>query len=90
MIEINGKFTTAKIYTNLPQQAAIEQIDELVNQSFMSGTKVRIMPDYHAGKGCVDEVRICAFCISFFILFEIFCTTTRKTWILIKPTLSHY
>ena len=53
MIEINGKYTNAKIYTNQPQQAAIDQIDELVNQSFMAGTKVRIMPDYHAGKGCV-------------------------------------
>ena len=53
MIEINGKYTDAKIYTNQPQQSAIEQIDELVNQSFMAGTKVRIMPDYHAGKGCV-------------------------------------
>jgi len=53
MIEIQGKYTDAKIYTNQPQQAAIEQIDELVNQSFMAGTKVRIMPDYHAGKGCV-------------------------------------
>lgn len=53
MIEINGKYTNAKIYTNTPQEAAIQQIDELVNQSFMVGTKVRIMPDYHAGKGCV-------------------------------------
>ncbi|WP_274308842.1 hypothetical protein [Solibacillus daqui] len=58
MIEINGKFTDAKIYTNRPQQVAIEQIDELVNQSFMSGTKVRIMPDYHVGKGCVDKTWI--------------------------------
>ena len=53
MIEISGKYTDAVIYTNNPQQAAIDQIDELVNQSFMDGTKVRIMPDYHAGKGCV-------------------------------------
>ncbi len=44
MIEIQGKYTEAKIYTNQPQQAAIEQIDELVNQSFMVGAKVRIMP----------------------------------------------
>ncbi|MEK4128294.1 RtcB family protein [Solibacillus sp. FSL W8-0474] len=53
MIEVTGKFTNAKIYTNTPQETAIEQINELVNQSFMEGTKVRIMPDYHAGKGCV-------------------------------------
>ncbi|MGN7478827.1 RtcB family protein [Solibacillus silvestris] len=53
MIEINGKYTNAKIYTNTPQETAMRQIEELVNQSFMEGTKVRIMPDYHAGKGCV-------------------------------------
>ncbi|MEC1177871.1 RtcB family protein [Metasolibacillus meyeri] len=53
MIEVNGRFTNAKIYTNTAQQAAIEQIQELTDQAFMEGTKIRIMPDYHAGKGCV-------------------------------------
>ncbi|MGM9946322.1 MAG: RtcB family protein [Lysinibacillus sp.] len=53
MIDIKGQHTDAIIYTNNPQDAAIAQIEELVNQSFMAGTKVRIMPDYHAGKGCV-------------------------------------
>ena len=53
MIHIQGKHTDAVIYTNNPQQTAIEQIETLVNQPFMSGAKVRIMPDYHAGKGCV-------------------------------------
>ena len=53
MIEVKGQYTDAIIYTNQPQEVAIGQIDELVNQAFMSGTKVRIMPDYHAGKGCV-------------------------------------
>lgn len=53
MIHIQGQHTDAIIYTNTPQQAAIEQIEELVNMQFMEGTKVRIMPDYHAGKGCV-------------------------------------
>lgn len=53
MIHIKGNHTDAVIYTNNPQQAAIEQIETLVNQPFMSGTTVRIMPDYHAGKGCV-------------------------------------
>jgi tRNA-splicing ligase RtcB (3'-phosphate/5'-hydroxy nucleic acid ligase) len=53
MIEIKGQYTEALIYTNNPQEGAISQIQELVNQPFMEGAKVRIMPDYHAGKGCV-------------------------------------
>ncbi len=53
MIEVKGQYTNAVIYTNNPQEAAILQIKELVNQPFMQGAKVRIMPDYHAGKGCV-------------------------------------
>ncbi|MFJ7953393.1 RtcB family protein [Lysinibacillus sp. NPDC096418] len=53
MIHVKGKFTDAKIYANTSLQSAIEQIEELTNQAFMAGTKVRIMPDYHAGKGCV-------------------------------------
>ncbi|MGE6513519.1 RtcB family protein [Lysinibacillus sphaericus] len=53
MIHIKGRFTDAKIYAVTPLQTAIDQIQELTNQAFMAGTKVRIMPDYHAGKGCV-------------------------------------
>ena len=53
MIEVKGQYTDALIYTNNPQEVAISQIAELVNQPFMEGAKVRIMPDYHAGKGCV-------------------------------------
>lgn len=53
MIEIKGRYTEAKIYAETALPSAIDQIQELTNQPFMSGTKVRIMPDYHAGKGCV-------------------------------------
>lgn len=53
MIHVTGTAGEAIIYTNKPQDAAIAQIDALMNQPFMNGTKVRIMPDYHAGKGCV-------------------------------------
>ncbi|MEG0472783.1 MAG: RtcB family protein [Solibacillus sp.] len=53
MIEVKGQYTDAVIYTKNPQEAAILQIKELVNQHFMQGAKVRIMPDYHAGRGCV-------------------------------------
>ncbi len=53
MIHIKGHYTDAKIYAQTPLQTAIDQIQALTNQAFMAGTKVRIMPDYHAGKGCV-------------------------------------
>lgn len=53
VIEVKGTQTEAKIFTNNPQETAIEQIEELCNQEFMKDLKVRIMPDYHAGKGCV-------------------------------------
>ncbi|WP_155594010.1 RtcB family protein [Lysinibacillus cavernae] len=53
MIDIKGRYTDARIYAQTALQSAIDQIQELTNQAFMAGTKVRIMPDYHAGKGCV-------------------------------------
>ena len=53
MIQVKGTFGNAVIYTDNPQEAAIIQIENLMNQPFMKDTKVRIMPDYHAGKGCV-------------------------------------
>jgi len=53
MITVNGRFTEAKIYAKSALPSAIDQIQELTDQAFMAGTKIRIMPDYHAGKGCV-------------------------------------
>lgn len=53
VIKVTGKQTEAKVFSNYPQQSAIEQIEELCNQAFLKDAKIRIMPDYHAGKGCV-------------------------------------
>lgn len=53
MIKVTGVQTEAKVFSNYPQEAAIEQIQELCNQPFLKGAKISIMPDYHAGKGCV-------------------------------------
>jgi tRNA-splicing ligase RtcB (3'-phosphate/5'-hydroxy nucleic acid ligase) len=53
MITIKGSQTEAKVFSNYPQETAIEQIQELCNQAFLKDTKISIMPDYHAGKGCV-------------------------------------
>jgi tRNA-splicing ligase RtcB (3'-phosphate/5'-hydroxy nucleic acid ligase) len=53
MIKVTGTETKATVFSNYPQETALEQIKELCNQSFLKDTKISIMPDYHAGKGCV-------------------------------------
>ena len=52
MFELYGKYTNAKVFTDLADETAISQITELLNQPFAGGQRVRIMPDVHAGKGC--------------------------------------
>ena len=42
-----------KIFTDDIEQEAIEQINLLLEQEPFKNCKVRIMPDVHAGKGCV-------------------------------------
>jgi len=52
MIEIKGKFNTAKVFTDNIEDKAAEQIMELCNQEFVRDSVIRIMPDTHAGAGC--------------------------------------
>ena len=52
MIELQGKYNTAKVFTDTVEQSAITQIIHLMNQAFATGSKIRIMPDVHAGSGC--------------------------------------
>lgn len=52
MIILNGKYNSAKVFTEVIDQSSITQIIELCNQSFSDGSKIRIMPDVHAGAGC--------------------------------------
>lgn len=42
-----------KIFTKNIEEKAIKQINELLEQKSFENCKVRIMPDVHAGKGCV-------------------------------------
>ena len=42
-----------KIFTENIEEVAVEQINELLEQEAFKDSKVRIMPDVHAGKGCV-------------------------------------
>lgn len=50
--EITGKYNTAKVFTNVIENEAVEQVKILCNQEFISGSKIRIMPDVHSGAGC--------------------------------------
>lgn len=52
MIEIIGKFNTAVCYTNELEPTAYEQIESVCNEAAFKNSKIRIMPDVHAGKGC--------------------------------------
>lgn len=53
MMEICGKYGSAKVFTDVIDQPSISQIYNLLNQPFVDGCKVRMMPDVHAGVGCV-------------------------------------
>lgn len=50
MKEVNGVYTSAKIFTNTIEDYALAQIQMLCNNEAFTGCKVRVMPDVHPGK----------------------------------------
>lgn len=52
MKEVIGKYNTAKIFTDVVDDASIAQVKELCDQEFCTGSRIRLMPDIHAGAGC--------------------------------------
>lgn len=52
MFEIKGKMNTAICYAKVVEDEAIEQIRRMCDYEFTEGSRIRIMPDVHAGKGC--------------------------------------
>ena len=52
MIEIKGKVNTAICYARSIEDEAVEQIRRMCDHDFTADSKIRIMPDVHAGKGC--------------------------------------
>ena len=52
MKEIKGKVNTALCYAKVIEDAAVEQIQRMCDYPFTEGSRIRIMPDVHAGKGC--------------------------------------
>jgi len=53
MLELKGKYTEAKVFTDNIDEKTISQIIEVCNEPFTKGSQIRIMPDTHVGKGAV-------------------------------------
>lgn len=51
-MEIKGTFATAVCFAKTIEDTAAEQIRTMCSTPVTEGSKVRIMPDVHAGKGC--------------------------------------
>ena len=52
MTLIEGKYASAKVFASVLEDEAAEQIRTLCDQPFARGSRIRIMPDVHAGTGC--------------------------------------
>lgn len=52
MIELKGKYGEAKVFTDVVDNESISQVINLLNQPYVEGSKIRMMPDIHAGAGC--------------------------------------
>ena len=51
-MEIKGKVNTALCFAKVIEDVAVEQIRRMCDYPFTEGSRIRIMPDVHAGKGC--------------------------------------
>ena len=52
MIKIQGKFNSAVCYCDELEESAAAQIQTVCDLPVFAGSKIRIMPDVHFGKGC--------------------------------------
>ncbi len=50
---IKGEYNSAIVYTDIIEDSAAEQLKTLCSLEFSKGCKIRVMPDVHAGAGCV-------------------------------------
>lgn len=53
MIQLKGKYNEAIIFSDKPEYKCFDQIKEMLDCDAFKDFKIRIMPDYHAGAGCV-------------------------------------
>lgn len=52
MKKIVGAWNEAVVYTDELEESAAVQLKALCNEPFTAGSRIRIMPDVHAGAGC--------------------------------------
>lgn len=52
-MEITGKYNTAVVFNDNVDEESYRQIVDFCNQEIFKDSRIRIMPDVHAGKGCV-------------------------------------
>ena len=52
MQTIQGEYNSAKVFTDIIDEASINQIKTLLDQEYIKDSKIRLMPDVHAGAGC--------------------------------------
>lgn len=53
MIDVSGEYGSARIFADTIDKNTISQINTMLCQKAIKDLKIRIMPDCHAGKGCV-------------------------------------
>ena len=72
---IKGKYGEARVYASLVDNETEKQIKNLMNQKFIRNTKVSIMADCHAGKGCVigTTMKIVDCCVPALVGVDIGC-----------------
>ena len=49
MKEIKGKFNNIKIFNDVIEETALNQLQDIADNKNYEGVKIRIMPDVHAG-----------------------------------------
>ncbi|MBR0372957.1 MAG: RtcB family protein [Mogibacterium sp.] len=52
MFEIKGKVNSAICFARVVEDEAVAQIQRMCDTEMTRGSRIRIMPDVHAGKGC--------------------------------------
>jgi RNA-splicing ligase RtcB len=52
-LEFRGEYGKATVYTDSVEQSAISQLYDLLNTPLAEGAEICVMPDCHAGAGCV-------------------------------------